>query len=484
MDAPARLCRRLGFAAAALFLFPTARADAPDFEGVWLGEVTAPNATTAIGFAFERGRGGLILSFYMPAMFVYGTKLGPVEIERGAVQFAPLATSLERTGDRLTGTFGLSHLPVALHRAEKFPAAPPAPSFPPGPEPRWSVSLGAEAWASPVVREGIVYVGTADGKFHARDAVDGHARWTWTGPNPLYGTALLTPARVCFIDARDDLVCLDRASGALAWRVALAAAPAGSAAPADETFNHRTATPLEIDGVLYAGATDGNICAIDAATGATRWRHDAKTKLHAAPAADGDRLVFGGFDGTLLALDRRTGAEIARARLPGAIVSTPAIAGDVLVVGARDYMLYGLKRADLSIAWRFSYWFSWVESSAVVVDGLAYIGGSDFARVTALDPATGRARWSTETGGITWGTPLVVADTIYIGTSAQGDALIRHAGSLNAIDRKTGAVKWRRLVPLAGGAPRAGYLGSLARSANDIIGIAFDGTLSAFPLAP
>jgi len=198
-------------------------------------------------------------------------------------------------------------------------------------------------------------------------------------------------------------------------------------------------------------------------------------------ALDGDKLIAGCHDGSVLVLNRRDGVELARTKLGGPIASAPVVAGDMLIVGCRDYLLYGLRRSDLRIVWRNSYWFSWVESVPRLVDGLLYIGGSDYRRISALDPATGKARWVTDVFGITWGTPVVTADTVFAGTSAQVPAAIAHSGGITALDRRTGAVKWRRVTPLPAGAERAGYLGSLVFANDKLIGAGFDGVLVAYP---
>jgi outer membrane protein assembly factor BamB len=59
--------------------------------------------------------------------------------------------------------------------------------------------------------------------------------------------------------------------------------------------------------------------------------------------------------------------------------------------------------------------------------------------------------------------------------------LLRHESGIVAIDRKTGAVKWRNAVAVPAGEGRAGYIGSLALSGGTLIGVAYDGTLSAYP---
>lgn len=468
---------------AALVLAATAAAQtaAPAdaaFEGVWTGRVIAPNASEEIAFAFTRGAKGLGVKFAMPAMFVAGMNLGPANIANEIYAMPELGIKLTRSGDALTGTFANPLLRVELHRGDKLPPALGPLVAPPAPPPVWSRSLGAQVWASPVVRDGIVFVGGVDGKFHAIRASDGGEVWTWSGATPLFGEALVTSESVWFVDEACDVVCLARADGKLLWRAAL-----NLRTPAEKnpTFNRRTAVPVLDAGALYVGSTDGAICALDAATGKPLWRHEAGAPIYAAVALDGDRLIAGCFDGTVLALDRRNQTEIARVKLGGSVASAPVISGDTVLVGCRDYLLYGLKRADLTTAWRNSFWFSWVESVPRVADGVAYVGGSDFRRISALDPATGAARWVTDVGGITWGTPVVTADAVFAGTSAQNPAAIKHEGGITALDRRTGAVRWRHVTPLAGDAERAGYLGSLVLADGKIVGAGFDGTLVAFP---
>jgi len=457
---------------------PAPPADAA-FEGTWVGRVTAPNASTEIGFAFIRGPKGLNARFAMPAMFVSGMNLGPAAVAGEVYTMPDLGIKLVRTGDALTGSFANPILRVELHRGRELPPALTMPAAPPAPAPAWSRPLGAKVWASPAVRDGVVYVGTVDGKMHAVRAADGGEVWTWSGPHALFGEALVTTDRVIFVDDACDCVCLARADGSPRWRTALRSGPPAAANP---TFNHRTAVPVPDGDTIYVGSTDGGLCALDAANGAIRWRHELGAPIHAAVALDGDRLLVAAFDGTVVALDRRTQAELARVKLGGPIASAPVVAGDTVLVGCRDYLLYGLRRGDLTIAWRNSFWFSWVESVPRVVDGIAYIGGSDYRRISALEPATGAARWVTDVGGLTWGTPVVTANSVYAGTSAQNPAAIRHEGGITALDRRTGAVKWRHVVPLPPDADRAGYLGSLVVADGRLIGAGYDGTLVAFPV--
>ena len=463
----------------------------PDpIEGRWSGKVTAPQGEAAdIAFTFGRepsGELGFQLDF--PAMFTHGASLGiPVE-KTGPNDYAitpAFAIKLHRDGDTLTGTFSAGNLPLALRRGGSMLAALAVPAPMPGPPPLWRYALGAGTWAPPLVADGIIFVGGGDGRFHAVRAADGTAVWTWAGTTPIDGCAAVDADAVYFLDTRFNLVALDRHQGTLRWRVPLHNEfLAGRSAPDNPTFNHRAATPLVQPGVIYAGSSDGGVYAIEADRGGKLWRHDAGAPVFSGIGLrDPDTLMFGTMDGSAVLLDRRTRTEILRVKTGGGVVTTPVIAGGRLIVGSRDYQLYAFNLGDGSVAWKFSYWFSWIESTPALHDGLLYVGGSDYARVTAIDPATGRARWGTIVGGMDWGTPLVTARHVFTGTVNQNlpGTLIDHAAGLVKLDRTTGAVVWRLVLPQAETGKFAGYAGSLALAGDKIIAAGFDGFLSAYP---
>ncbi|MDB6114800.1 MAG: bamB [Lacunisphaera sp.] len=463
-------------------------APAPDpIEGDWLGTVTAPQGRTEIGFGFHRGADGkLILTFHMPAMFAYGAQMGPfVEKEEGGYLVTAFPAHLRLEGDRLTGTFGLSALPLELKRAGTFSVPPPEPAYPAAPAPQWSRQLSSYTWASPVVRDDLIYVGTKDGQFHAVRANDGSELWTWTGVNRIDGRAVVTDDIVYFVDGKIELVALNRADGTLRWRQALHdEALAGKPAPDNPTFNRRTATPLVLGDTVYCGSSDGGLYALNAATGKKLWRFDARSPVFSGiTRIEGDLLSFGTMDGSVVVLNRRTQQEVRRMKTGGGVVTTPLFTAGRAIVGSRDYMLYGFNVADGSLAWKFSYWFSWVESTPQLADGVMYVGGSDFRRITALNPADGHVFWSTDVGGIAWGWPLVTNDTVFIGTVAQNipGTLIRHRGGILALDRKTGAVKWQLLSPEPAINSFGGYAGSLALAGDKVIAVGYEGVLLALP---
>jgi outer membrane protein assembly factor BamB len=225
--------------------------------------------------------------------------------------------------------------------------------------------------------------------------------------------------------------------------------------------------------------------ALDAATGALLWRHDAGAPIYSGVGLQGgDTLMFGTMDGSVVMLNRRTRAETLRVKTGGGIVTTPLVVGNRLIVGSRDYQLYGFNVADGSVAWKFSYWFSWIESTPVLHDGLIYVGASDYSRVTVLDPQTGASKWATEVHGMNWGSPLIVGERVFTGTVAQNipGTVINHVGGLLVLDRATGEVLWRLLSPPPAEGQFGGFAGTLAPAGDRIIAAGLDGILMALPV--
>lgn len=453
--------------------------------GAWQGTIEAPQGPFEVGFRFARRPDGRIdFHLHLPAMRMFDQQIGPYAEERDGQYAVPfLDTFFHLQGERLVGTFGKANLPLTLTRGDAYTQAAPATPAPAAPAPQWRYDLGAPTFASPVVHDGVAYVGARDGKFHAVRTADGTAVWTATTPNRIDGRAVIAGDSLYFVDGKIDLVCLALADGALRWRTPLHdTALAGGPAADNPTFNRRTATPLVVGDTVYAGSSDGGLYALDAATGATRWRFDAGGPVFTGVTRlDDGSLLFGTMAGAVVRIDAR-GREIARGQTGGPVSTTPTVIDGIVVVGCRNYMLYGFNLHDGSPAWSYSYGFSWVESTPAVRDGLFYLGGSDWARVSAFDPQTGRPRWSTPVNGMTWGTPAVTEDSVFAGVTCQRGALIAHEGGIVALDRRTGAIKWRHPMTFPSEQmPFGGIAGSIALDGDRLIAAGFDGQLIALP---
>ncbi len=199
-----------------------------------------------------------------------------------------------------------------------------------------------------------------------------------------------------------------------------------------------------------------------------------------------DQLWFGCMDGAIVRLDRRTQKETFRTKAGAGVVTTPVVIGERVIAGSRDYLLYGFDVKTGAAAWKFSYWFSWVESTPVLRDSVIYVGASDYRRITAFDPGTGHALWGTDVRGMAWGSPVVADHTVFIGTAAQNipGTVIHHTGGIVALDRRTGGIQWQVLAPAPPEGQFGGFPGTLALDGDRLIAAGFDGTLVALPVQP
>ena len=142
-----------------------------------------------------------------------------------------------------------------------------------------------------------------------------------------------------------------------------------------------------------------------------------------------------------------------------------------------------LRPADGARTWERFQWFSWVESTPRLVDGVLYLGSSDNRTVRALDPADGRTLWSTDINGWAWAQPAVSAGAVFASSAGTADhpSPDPPEGSFSALDRRTGALKWRRIVPAQRDVYLAGFVGAPAVAGDRVIVGGLDGVLYAFP---
>jgi outer membrane protein assembly factor BamB len=194
-------------------------------------------------------------------------------------------------------------------------------------------------------------------------------------------------------------------------------------------------------------------------------------------------VVFGTLGGTVHGLDRASGEERWRHDSGGPVTSSPVFTGEHVVVGNRGSVLQALRPGQAQPLWRQTWWGSWVESSAVIVDGVGYIGSGDLFRVSAFDPDTGRNLWRAFVGGWVLQRPTVSGARLYAGVSGarrRARHFMPQLGGLSAIDRSTGRVAWHWPAPSVSGSFLHGLVAAPCIADGLVIAGGLDGTLHAF----
>ena len=457
---------------------------ATELDGVWTGYATHGSDTTAFGLTFTALPDGRRLAkLWMPELNSHGSPLGFATDEAGKRSVKEAGMPFELRGDSLVGSFYDPSLHFVVRRGGELPTEPALPTVPAGPAPRWTYRARAAFWATPVVADGLAFVGDAGGTLHAVDLKKGTARWTFEAGAPLFGTATVAGDALYVVADDGTLIKLDRAHGRVAWRVPIGGATPVRSLPSNESaeWDYHSPAPLVDHGVVYVGSADSVFRAIDASNGRERWRFKTAGRLRTGARTDGTRVYFGGLDHFVYALDRKSGTEAWRFDTGSPVTSAPELANGTVVIGTRDRAtLYALDAATGKPRWDVYFWLSWVESGARLAGDRLYIGASDSRRVRAIDPTNGKVAWAAQVWGWTWGTPLVVGDTVYYATAGAEKYFIPQQASLGALDRRTGAVLWRRPIALATDRFLSGYASSLAYGGDSVLAAGLDGTLIAF----
>ena len=477
--------RALGLVAlaAAMSAFAAEPRARDPIEGRWLGTIGTPKERVTAGLEFvRRDDGTLALRLTQPVLNVFDADTGaPVVRDGDTVRVPTQHLELVLRDDTLVGHYPGPNSPATFERVASLPKPVEPPRVPVGPAPAWTTRLGGTVYASPVVVDGVAYVGTTGGVLNAIDARDGTVRWARGLGCAMHG-AVAIDADAIYVACDGALHRLALADGASVWRYATGeTVPRVLPHPNVFDWDWHGPAPLVSGGVVYVGAGDGGFHAVEAKDGTRRWRFESGSKVRGGAVIAGDRVVFGNAGGTLYALARSDGREAWRHATGAAIETAPVVHDGRVLIGDRGYGLHAIDAASGELAWKTYFWGSWVESEPVVVDGTIYIGASDLRRVSAIDAATGTVRWRTDVHGWSFGTPLVDGDVIRVGAAGGTPYFIDHRASYATLDRESGKLLARRPLPDAGG-HQWGIAGSVVRTGDLVLAATIEGALIAFPV--
>jgi outer membrane protein assembly factor BamB len=200
----------------------------------------------------------------------------------------------------------------------------------------------------PALADGMIYVGSADGSFHALKADSGERVWRVETKARIRSDAVVDGRNVIFANFRGQVLALDRQSGAEVWKL------------------------------------------------------ETHAPVIASPALIGDRIVFANRAGFVAALQRESGAVLWRTVLWGSAADSTAVPfGDRFYLGASDLRrITCYDPADNRVVWRTDiFGITWGRPAVTEKVVFASAGGyapyqmRHLGGLTALDRATGRILW-------------------------------------------------------------------------------------------
>lgn len=282
----------------------------------------------------------------------------------------------------------------------------------------WSYCTGAPVSASPVVHNGMVYIGSLANTLTALDIRTGKKVWQIQASNAFFSTPAIENG-IVYAAALNELYAIDAQSGRVYWHD-----------PVETAGGNFWSSPVVLQGLVIIGLASnlserpkiaGRILALDAKTGKVRWR--TYTLANSAPG--------------------------------GGVWSSPAIdeaRGVVYVAtGDPDDGVQALSLHDGHVLWHWRSVTKDVSDTDIGAGPLLYrdrtgklrvvVGGKD-GTIYSLDAASGQVVWRTHIGEHIFSSPAFANDILYVVGTFQN----RRALSM-ALDAQTGHIRWQYAIP-------------------------------------
>ncbi|HXA50564.1 MAG TPA: PQQ-binding-like beta-propeller repeat protein [Candidatus Acidoferrum sp.] len=237
---------------------------------------------------------------------------------------------------------------------------------------QWKFGTGDVVHATPAIADGVVYIGSWDRNLYALNAASGAMLWKFqTGDDPKQHNQIGLPSSAAIVNGvvlfgcRDGhFYAVDAKTGQQKWAE-------------DNHMGWVIASPAVQGPTVYFPTSEGTqFKAIDIASGKLQWRTVNKNISFSSPAIAGGLVYFGAHDGWLRALDLTTGSLKGEFQTEGSKqnasryvdaegkLNMPAIYPDSTL----DGIIIGLDRM---------YSLGSILSSPVIVNEVVYFGSTD-----------------------------------------------------------------------------------------------------------
>lgn len=205
--------------------------------------------------------------------------------------------------------------------------------------------------------------------------------------------------------------------------------------------------PVIVGDTIFAASEDGEVYAINKASGDVLWRERTGETITGGVGAGGDMVLLGTRDAKVFALEQSTGELLWEATVSSEVLAAPASDGRVVAVQTIDGRLIALEPADGRQRWVYETTvpaLSLRGNSKPVISGNVVIAGFSSGIAAGVDANNGfllweeriavpQGRYDIERIIDIDGDPVVVGNVVYMGS---------YQGNLMGLDVQTGRIVW------------------------------------------
>ena len=224
----------------------------------------------------------------------------------------------------------------------------------------WRVDAGSGIRGTVVLVDSAVVVATTNRQLLAFHTRDGRRYWDQRFGASVASTLLYDRGKV-FVGTTQydgDLIALDITRARRLWRYRLGPI---------------RFTPLLDGQVIYAGADNGNVAALNTTSGARIWSIGLRNSIAQSPIDAGAHIIAFAENDSMYALRKNDGGLLARGHVGATPSATPAVSGNTLIVPTQSGAVFGVDATSLATLWQVKADGPVLTPPAVTADGTAYI---------------------------------------------------------------------------------------------------------------
>jgi outer membrane protein assembly factor BamB len=308
-----------------------------------------------------------------------------------------------------------------------------------GPAPEWTFAAGGPIMSPITVADGVVYFGSEDHYLYAVDIATHDLKWKFKTDGAIRSQPAVSKDMVYAASDDSYLYAVGKSDGSIVWKVQVeqTAMTRNSAINAANNLDFFTSSPVLQDTSLYIGGTDGNLYALDAATGKTLWKFadpGYNSMIRTTPVVGDGVVYFGDTAGVYYALNAKDGTQVWNYDTSEDNYSNGMTLVDKVLYFETAPSLFALDATTGKEKWR-------TEFPPDTINGLipAYDNGILYPGIGAYEVKDGSHVWdlSNPISGYCMSSNAIGQNMVYFGCYLEG---------LYAVDKKDGTVKWEFVV--------------------------------------
>lgn len=307
---------------------------------------------------------------------------------------------------------------------------------------KWSFPTGRAVRSSPVMVDGVVYVGSDDGSVYAVNADTGKEIWSYATGGPVDSSPAIFDG-VVYVGSNDgNLYAIKANNGAKLWSF--------------QTSDWVQSSPVVSNGIVYVGSDDHRIYAINAATGLAQWSQPFTTNdvVRCSPAIYNNVVYVGSNDDNVYAIKAHDGAKLWSFPTGASVISSPTVGGGCVFLG-NIYHFYTLG-LNGALKWKIDHAVGDTQShlsppAYAYARGAVYVAWPgleaivNYYNVRAHSISTGARLWNFGRQGYyrpsLVSSPAVTNDMLYVGTTLRPSSSADQSG-IYALNIATGTQVW------------------------------------------